>query len=223
MTEHKASNSLIPEDIVLKPADTLMKPATIDGDGNCLPRCLSTFAYGHPDNYQEMRTRIIYELVCNRDLYIIDHFLRSGNPDAVGDIAVTFASYSEVQYMGRLTHPKMCQIFMEEIMKMRHEGAYMGIWQIAAAANVLHRPVVSVYPLYGGHTVRKDLNRVFLPTNTNKKYDDAVHILWTRVWGKSNIKAAKWNPNHFVTLLPDKPKIIEVDFEVFLHQLHEVN
>jgi hypothetical protein len=50
------------------------------------------------------------------------------------------------------------RIFEQEVYEVRKPGTYMGAWQMAALANVLNTPLRSVYPLYGGQTVRKDLN-----------------------------------------------------------------
>ena len=40
-------------------------PVWVLGDGNCLPRTLSILAFGHPENFVEMRMRIIAELTIN--------------------------------------------------------------------------------------------------------------------------------------------------------------
>lgn len=73
---------------------------------------------------------------------------------------------------------------------------------MAALANVLNRPVRSVYALYGGQTVRKELNRTFFPFTSEKQQDQGtVYILWTNLLGDS-IPENQWKPNHFVVLLP---------------------
>jgi phage gp37-like protein len=63
-----------------------------------------------------------------------------------------------------LARAAICQrIFEQEVYEVRKPGTYMGAWQMAALANVLSTSIRSVYLLYGGQTVRKDLNRTFLP------------------------------------------------------------
>lgn len=239
--QHNASIDLIPSDVLLSGDDSLL-PVNVYGDGNCLARCLSLLAYGHERCHTEMRMRVVYELVCNRDLYLLDRFLRPGNLNAKGDIALTFASYSEVNdFKGKLNHVKMCSILCREIMNIKTMNQWMGIWQLSSAANILGRPVVSVYPTYGGHTVRADLNRVFLPNRTYSCLQpQPVHIMWTSMRGKIGHTEKSWNPNHFVVLLPealpaapDKPveeanigasskPVVEIDFDVFMATFKKV-
>ena len=48
---------------------------TIYGDGNCLPRCLSYLVYGHENNHEEMRIRIVTEGVLNKEHYLQESFI----------------------------------------------------------------------------------------------------------------------------------------------------
>lgn len=78
--------------------------------------------------------------------------------------ARTFAMFSEFFSGEVLSEIAIQRIFEQEVYVVRKPGTYMGKWQMAALANVLSTPAVrSVYPLYGGQIVRKDLNRTFLP------------------------------------------------------------
>jgi hypothetical protein len=45
----------------------------------------------------------------------------------------------------------------------------MGIWQVAALANVFKRKVFSVYPEYGACTVRDNIHREFIPIKYDKQ------------------------------------------------------
>lgn len=63
--------------------------------------------------------------------------------------------FSEFFSGENLTDLAVQRIFEKEVFSIRKSGTYMGAWQMAALANVLNRPVRSVYPLYGGQTVRK--------------------------------------------------------------------
>jgi hypothetical protein len=44
-------------------------PIKIYGDGNCLPRCLSSLACKHEGLHEEMRVRIVFELCLNKAYY----------------------------------------------------------------------------------------------------------------------------------------------------------
>lgn len=69
--------------------------------------------------------------------------------------ARTFAMFSEFFSGENLKDLAVQRIFEKEVFSIRKSGTYMGAWQMAALANVLNRPVRSVYPLYGGQTVKK--------------------------------------------------------------------
>lgn len=115
--------------------------------------------------------------------------------------ARTFAMFSEFFSGENLTDLAVQRIFEKEVFSIRKSGTYMGAWQMAALANVLNRPVRSVYPLYGGQTVRKELNRTFFPFTSEKQQDQGtVYILWTNFLGDS-IPEIQWKPNHFVVFI----------------------
>ena len=54
-------------------------PNVTIGDGNCIPRSISTLLYGTETHHLEIRVRIIYELVSNKSLYLNPHFLAEGS------------------------------------------------------------------------------------------------------------------------------------------------
>lgn len=58
-TVDKASMSLVPNDDGLEN----LFPCLIYGDGNCLPRCGSLFAYGTENKHLDIRARIVLHLV----------------------------------------------------------------------------------------------------------------------------------------------------------------
>ena len=65
-----------------------------------------------------------------------------------------------------------------------------------------------VYPQYGGHTVRKDLNTTIRPRIATVD-KSPVMIMFTNTLGK-RIPEVMWQPNHFVPLLPLAP-VVEVE------------
>ena len=182
-------------------------PCNVYGDGNCLPRCASLLVYGHENNHLEMRARIIDELVRHEDNYLDDDFLTNGcNSSAHGNVAVHFAMFSEKYDTQKLSRVAVQRIFRAEVLDLCRSGRYMGAWQMAALANVLKTDVVSVYPLYGGKTMRNDLHRRFTPFRVSE-LDKAkeVYIMWSNVNG-ANIPESDWRPNHFVPLLKTGPE-----------------
>jgi hypothetical protein len=84
---------------------------------------------------------------------------------------------------------------------------------MASLANVLNRIMVSVYPLYGGTTVRQDLHRTFHPFAKKSQEDiPDAHIMWTNIYG-NKIPAKEWKPDHFVLLLHTHERCTEVSIE----------
>lgn len=159
-TIDESAIGLIPED---QTASGLY-PCNVYGDGNCLPRCASLLVYGHENNHLEMRARIIDEFVRNEDNYLNNNFLSNGcNSSAHGDVAIQFAMFSEKYYAQKLSGVAVQRIFRAEVLDLCRSGQYMGAWQMAALANVLKTEVVSVYPMYGGKTMRNNLHRRFPP------------------------------------------------------------
>lgn len=89
-TVDKASMSLVPNDDCL---DNLFS-CLIYGDGNCLPRCGSLFAYGTEDKHLDIRARIVLHLVKYKEIYLNADFIRIDRRKSTND-ARTFAMFSE--------------------------------------------------------------------------------------------------------------------------------
>lgn len=73
----------------------------------------------------------------------------------------------------------------------------MGMWQLAAAANVLHRPICSVFPEKGWPLVQELNNRTLQPQTHSKSH----HVTSCGVQ-PGKIQDRHWISNHFVPLLP---------------------
>jgi hypothetical protein len=87
-------------------------------------------------------------------------------------------------------------IYRKEVMKIRIDKTYMGIWQLHTLASVLVTPIYSIYPKLGNPNVRTDLNRLIIPRD-NGNHKDAIYLLWT-----STRTNEHWVPNHCVPVLP---------------------
>ncbi|XP_070178222.1 vertnin-like [Littorina saxatilis] len=166
-------------------------PFSIYGDGNCLPRCCSLLAYGTEEHHLEMRVRIVIELAVNKAHYL-------SYP-----VARFCAQYSD-QYHGEvLSDLAVERIYEAEIFDACRPGTYMGFWQMLAVSSVLQVSLWSVYPQYGGYTVRHHLHQIITPrTAPMEAGQPIVHgIMWTHTQGK-HLPASQWSPNHFVVCLP---------------------
>ena len=71
----------------------------------------------------------------------------------------------------------------------------MGIWQIFQVANVVKRPICSVFPNIGNENVVKDLNCTVYCIDSANNMKPAINIMWTPMQVKNS------RPCHFVPLL----------------------
>ena len=84
-------------------------------------------------------------------------------------------------------------LYKLELLDICRDGAYMGMWQILAAANILQHPICSVYPDLR-RIVRPDLNRRVYCYNEALNTKRLLHIMWTPMSVNSQ------DPCHFVPL-----------------------
>jgi hypothetical protein len=182
----KTAQSLYPSD-----APTKLLPQRIYGDGNCLPRVFSLFCFGHENNHIEMRVRVVVE-----QALFIDHYL---NESALGirrNTITKYAMYSDQFTQGDTLDSKSVRdIYEYEVLSIIDEGTYMGIWQLHAFTSVVQCFVQSIYPTYGGGTVRRDLHKLLTPRE--QLYEEILPVMWTNTGG-DNIPEVAWKPNHFV-------------------------
>ena len=79
-----------------------------------------------------------------------------------------------------LTYNIVKDIYRKEVMKIRIDKTYMGIWQLHTLASVPDTPIYSIYPKLGNPNVRTDRNRLIIP-RYNGNHKDAIYILWTSI------------------------------------------
>lgn len=214
------SRDLVPDDIPLS-RDTLY-PAVIYGDGNCLPRSASLIAYGTENQHCEMRRRIVREMIMNKEKYLDESTSGKGrNEMGQTNVPKTIASYSSEYKAERLSKNNIAKIFEREIIQISRPGAWMGLWQIAALANVINRPVVSVCPKYGNQNQRQDMHRVFYPFNEEHD-EEPAYIMWTNIGGKTYLEK-DFVLNHFVVLLPMLSPVKETDdISLLIEEVHDL-
>ena len=180
----------------------LLYPCISHANGNCLPSSGSRFAFDSSDETTEIRVRIVVESVVHEDNYLDNKYLNRGLPaHAEGkNLPMTYAQYSDVFIPGtRLSKSVIRKIYRKEIMAIRKDKEYMGIWQIHALASVLGTPIQSIYPQLGNPNVRRDLHRLIMPQSEIGGVNP-VHIMWTST--RTDMVNNHWIPNHFVPMLP---------------------
>jgi hypothetical protein len=107
----------------------LKYPTIITGDGNCLPRCGSLFAYGSEEYHADTRTRIAVELIQHLDCYFDSTFLSRGWPDdrVPHPSALAYAQYSDYFNQGQVGPIQVEEIFNKEVNELLMSSTHMGI------------------------------------------------------------------------------------------------
>lgn len=168
-------------------------PCEIWPDGNCLAACMSLLQFGYQTRQEEMRVRLVCELVINFDKYLDDDYMQRGFEGGGPFYLQNLSMYCED---GDTSEDRL----QKHIYLSRYDGQYLGVFHIAAAATVINRVLYSVYPTYAGHIVRRDINRKFLPREPSRSCSEPGYIMWSNTTGKQ-LPETLWKPNHFVLLL----------------------
>ena len=104
-----------------------------------------------------------------------------------------FAQYTDNYVPGQQLNVE--QIYKSEMLDIAKDNAYMGIWQMFQAANVIGHPIRSIYPEQSNENIRLDLNRVVYCFHDTQNTSEVLNIMWTPT------KVANTRPCHFVPLL----------------------
>ena len=220
---------LMPDDIPQLSDNQYLVPVKVDADGNCLPHSGSFLATGNNQyHHDELRVRIITELVMHKDLYLSGDYLRKGihvTDRTASKLPCIYAMMSEKFIPNKpLDNANIARLYEEEILSITAPGTYMGIWQLFGLSSVLQTSLVCIYPKFGNPNIRRDLHRQILPrtgTEGNCKY-----VMWTST--RSDLTPTHWVPNHFVPVVAMmEPKNIESDIGLGmieeLPELHDVS
>lgn len=190
----RSAQHLIPSD---SPVDsTVSFPVRTSGIGNCFPAALSRIVFGNEDHQLEMRVRLVYEGVSNIDVYLSNSYLGRGIESRLTeDIGERYCSYSRyfvhnVEY----TPARIRSVYQQEILSVRRNFEYCGIWQFHQAANVLDRRIFSIYPHTVITSIRDDLHRMIYPKSPMHVQEPCC-IMWTTATELS------YEFNHFVPVV----------------------
>lgn len=137
----------------------------------------------------------------HEEFYLDDHCLQRGMVETRSlQLSKQYCQFCEEFVMQHLTKHTIQNLYRKEVMNTVKNGIYSTMWHIHAVASILGAKVMSVYPQYGGFTVRKLLHRAVEPRKilSPKRY----FIMWTNTRGKE-VPAARWRPNHFIPVTPE--------------------
>ena len=171
-------------------------PCKIYADGNCLPRTLSFICFHSENMHTEMCVRLVYESVLNAKYYLSNRHLARGSNILYrrGGPCTQIAMYSSAY--NHQDQFDVVAIYKKESMQIARDGEYCGLWQLSQAANILRRPVCSVYPTELHEGMRLEFNRKFMCIDTRHNNKNSVYIMWTPMQVSKNSY-----PVHFVPLL----------------------
>ena len=101
----------------------------------------------------------MYEAVNNMVHYLDKHYVQQGANHLYrwGTLIQQYAMYSDNYRTQETLNVDI--IYMQEVLDICKNGAYMGVWQLFQVANVIEYPVTYVYPEGGNANIRRDLNR----------------------------------------------------------------
>ena len=132
----------------------------------------------------------------NYDKYIDDFYVSNGavNFYTRGTLPEKYAQYSENLKL-HVTF-NLRELYEQEVLDICQDGAFMGIWQILQASNVIMCPVQSVHLRIENPNVREDLNRTVFCINNEFNTRKPVKLMWTPMQVNKGSR-----PCHFVPLL----------------------
>ena len=118
-------------------------PLIIEGDGNCFPRTISYILYKSETKYSEIHAHIVYEAVINMDSYLDNIYVSIGARNFYdrGTLPEQYVQYSDNYILNTGVELDAVALYKQEVLDITKNRAFMGIWQVFQATNVLKRPI----------------------------------------------------------------------------------
>ena len=116
--------------------------------------------------------RLLIEGIQNKDKYLDNEYLKLGatHIHGRGTFLQQYALFTgqNLPQCGSLEETVEI-IYDRDILDLRKEGSYTGMWQIWQACNVIGRPIRRVFPMRGSKAFRSDFNRLCIPMDVWKQ------------------------------------------------------
>ena len=173
--EARFSNSLHPR----KPEGSLGQTAQdVHLDSHTAPDLCGFWgmgiAFGHPENFVEMRMRIVAEPSLNIARYISPSYLASGSSTTGATLLEYPMLDVDIPFSEGLTP---LEAFQAEIISVCKPSADFNMWGVYAATNILKAPVTSMHRDKGEAHKRLLAKRTIWPTQDQA--DTPCYIMWT--------------------------------------------
>ena len=160
-----------------------LSPVSVSADGNCLPRSGSVLAFGHENFADEIRVRLVIELVLNEDLSerlipaTRGRIRRQGgvfDDKAAERLPISYDMYNDQSANVKLTPVTIADIYHQENIDITRRDEFMGIWQVHAMSSFFDAELVSIYPQRGNPEIRKHFHRSGM--SREKRTEDAHNV-----------------------------------------------
>ena len=159
-------------------------PINAYGDGNCFPRSISLIGYGDQTHFKEIRAMLAVLGVRYKEFFLDNTFLNLGSNfdiDLAEYYAITSESYTIHARSGEWSREKIEIIYEIEVLNSTRRGNYCGMWQVYQAANILGRPIMSIFPHPGMiEEFRRRTNRMVYPIRIYKREREPVAVMWSK-------------------------------------------
>ena len=144
-------------------------------------------AYGMETVYQEVSASLDMLAVLGvryKEFFLDNTFLNLGSNfdiDLAEYYAITSESYTIHARSGERSREKIERIYETEVLNSTRRGNYCGMWQVYQAANILGRPIMSIFPYPGMmEEFRRRTNRMVYPIRIHKGERKPVAVMWTK-------------------------------------------
>ena len=119
-----------------------------------------------------------------KEFFLDNTFLNLGSNfdiDLAEYYAITSESYTIHARSGEWSREKIERIYETEVLNSTRRGNYCGMWQMYQAANILGRPIMSIFPHPGMiEEFRRRTNRMVYPIKIHKREREPVPVMWTK-------------------------------------------
>ena len=178
----------------LFPKDSFVKatPVKCFGDGNCLFRSVSLILQGDENLHLELRIRVVIEMAMNIDLYCSNEQMKTLNakvqiPNPVG---ILWHTCIDKEHMKETVKESL----KSQLMKWVKDGCFSSLWQIYAIANILLKPVATLYPQVFSVGLPRPLYHAILKPWGLQQEVPPLLIMWTHT---ENTSLWHWQPQSF--------------------------
>ena len=79
----------------------------------------------------------------------------------------------------KLDHDDIRDVYQLELMGIRRDREYRGVWQLHQSAVAFQRPLGSIFPYPASTSLCDELNRMIMPLNSVFDTKQPVHVQWT--------------------------------------------